>query len=231
MPTPKTEKRILDIKKRVSVLSPRNLQPFFPKSSFVKLSQLRESVVSEYMSEDMLNERSPRLKNYSPARQGHIKDRHSVDFANLKSRINSDLTINPSINTNPRANKFKVESINRHKYSIESLTPKAGDEALLSNWSLNAMDIEMTEQIRLIWYMLDSAGLMKEYDIPLQPFLDFVIRIREAYNEHNNSFHNFDHGFCGELFFNRKYSLLPYSHACRLLPDAKNVTIQLHLQH
>ena len=83
-------------------------------------------------------------------------------------------------------------------FSPETLVSKATDRSILEDWSFDAINIEdPIEKNRLVWAMLDTFDLVKEFNIDLNVLCEFITKMKEKYSVNNNSFHNYEHGVTG----------------------------------
>ena len=79
----------------------------------------------------------------------------------------------------------------------------------LSNWNFNILKYEdnINEKYRLIFAMFEFFNFFEKFEINSSTFAKFLCKIQEKYNCRKNPFHNFDHGFTGNVLsitFERK---------------------------
>lgn len=111
-------------------------------------------------------------------------------------------------------NNSKLNSILKNSVSIfnrrntdDSLTSSISNETFvfekkefqnLLDWEYDVLkETSESKKFNNIWMMFDSLNFIKDYGIQNERFFEFLHILREKYNQHNNSFHNFDHGFTG----------------------------------
>lgn len=58
----------------------------------------------------------------------------------------------------------------------------------------------MERKFKFIYAMFREQGVVENYRISNQTFLNFLMEIEKLYNKYKNPFHNFDHGITGSLF-------------------------------
>lgn len=98
-------------------------------------------------------------------------------------------------------------SIYNKRNTDDSLTSSISNENVLFDkkefqnlldWEYDVLNENSeSKKFNNIWMMFHSLSFLKDYSIQSERFFEFLYILREKYNQHNNSFHNFDHGFTG----------------------------------
>ena len=151
-----------------------------------------------------------------------VKQQKSIEIVNsgkdeLDEVIMSPTNIFPT-NTFPRENENKIEpsmklkkiqsfganllfkSNEEFSITFDSFTFKSELLEKLSDWEFNVLNIQdVAEKFNMVWMMFHSLGFLEKYEINTHVFGKFLTFIQEKYDYRNNPFHNFNHGFTGNI--------------------------------
>lgn len=143
-----------------------------------------------------------------------IKQQKSIDLVNTGKEELDEVIMSPS-NTFPREKKpeqsvklKKIQSFganlfkSNEEFSItfDSFTFKSELLEKLSDWEFNVLNIhDVAEKFNMVWMMFHSLGFLEKYEINTHVFGKFLTFIQEKYDYRNNPFHNFNHGFTGNI--------------------------------
>lgn len=144
-----------------------------------------------------------------------VKQQKSIDIVNSGKKDDLDEIIMSPTNTLSRENKIepsmklkKIQSFganlfkSNEEFSItfDSFTFKSELLEKMSDWEFNVLNIQdIAEKFNMVWMMFHSLGFLEKYEINTHVFGRFLTFIQEKYDYRNNQFHNFNHGFTGNI--------------------------------
>lgn len=127
----------------------------------------------------------------------------NVPIFRRKSKITRHLTESPTQKKTfiKKKSTIRDDTIENLAFNSKYLDVYDDDEKKLSDWNFNVPKIANDmEKSRLVWFMLEDFGLINDFEINRDTLCEFILQIQAGYQEHNNPFHNYNHGVTGICF-------------------------------
>ncbi|KAM3146931.1 hypothetical protein pb186bvf_001085 [Paramecium bursaria] len=155
---------------------------------YLKLDLTDDEIIDQLKEKDLIKEVYNNQTLNDDIRQSYAMEYYKTESHNKIREMSPE----PAYQTYSLIAETQLTNIK--KFELFSLDSQ--DISTLSDYSFDITMIqEPLEQIRYTWALFHLCNYIDQYQINKETFYNFLIVIRDTYNQKKNPFHNFDHGF------------------------------------